>query len=297
MLRGTAKNLRKALFEKVENFGVKEFNSFGVSSLITRTTNDITQIQTILGMGIRMVCYSPLIAIGGIIMAMQTSPSMIWIIALACMVLLCIIIVMFSIAMPKFKIIQKLIDRLNLVTRENLSGLSVIRAFSTEKYEQKRFDKANSDVTKTYLFMNRAMSFMQPAMTFIMSGTTLLVIWIGSKQIAASNIQIGDMIAFMQYSMQIIMSFLMISMMFIMIPRASVSAARIAEVLKVNNAVLDPENPKHFVEHNGLIEFKNVSFRYEKAEADVLTDISFTAYPGQTTAIIGSTGSRQIYTD
>lgn len=276
---GVAKNLRKTLFEKIEGFGILEFNKFGASSLITRTTNDITQIQTLLSMGIRMICYAPLMAIGGIIMALNKSTSMIWVIALSCIVLLGIIVVMFVMAMPRFKLIQKLIDKLNLVARENLNGLSVIRAFGNQKYEGNRFDMANKDVTKTNLFINRIMSFMMPAMTFIMSGTTLLVIWVGAHQVANSALQIGDMMAFMSYAMQIIMSFLMIAMMFILVPRASVSAMRIDAVLKTNNSVKNLENPKHLTRHEGLIEFKNVGFNYDNADEKVLSDISFIAHP------------------
>ena len=289
---GVARNLRSDVFKKVESFSNHEFDKYSTNSLITRTTNDVTQVQMLLMMGIRMICYAPIMAVGGTIMALRKSTSMSWIIALACIVLIAIIGVVFSIAIPKFKIVQKLIDRLNLVSRENLNGLMVIRAFGTQKFEEDRFDDANKDLTRNTLFVSRIMVFMMPAMILIMNGVTLLIVWVGANQIATSAMQVGDMMAFMQYAMQIIMSFLMISIMFIMIPRAAVSGARISEVLSAEPSIKDPENTKEFVkDKTGYVEFKDVCFRYDGASDDVLEHITFTAKPGQTTAFIGSTGS------
>ncbi|MEH7346986.1 ABC transporter ATP-binding protein [Bacillus sp. JJ1532] len=289
---GVARNLRKQVFMKVESFSKKELDTFSTASLITRCTNDIQQVQQLIMMGVRMICYAPILGIGGIIMAVNKSTSMSWIIALAVVVLLGLILILMVIALPKFKMIQKLIDKLNLISRENLSGLMVVRSFGTQEYEKKRFDVANSDLTKTNLFVTRAMVFMMPMMMLIMNGVTLLVVWVGAHQIAVSSMQVGDMMAFMQYVMQILMSFMMLSMMFIMIPRAAVSAGRIAEVLETEVSITDPEKPKSFNEKcKGLLEFKKVSFRYEGANEDALHEISFTAKPGQTTALIGSTGS------
>ncbi len=289
---GTARNLRRDVFNKIESFSNNEFDKFSTASLITRCTNDITQIQMLLMMGIRMVCYAPIMAIGGTVMALRKSVSMSWIIAAACTLLIGIILVIMSIAMPKFKIIQKLIDKLNLVSRENLSGLMVIRAFGTRAHEKNRFESANRNLTDTNLFVTRVMVFLMPAMMLIMNGVTLIIIWVGSHQIAESAMQVGDMMAFMQYAIQIIFSFLMISMMFVFIPRAAVSAERIAEVLETPESIVDPENPKAFNrDKKGVVEFRNVCFRYEGAEEDALNNITFTANPGQTTAIIGPTGS------
>jgi len=288
---GLSKNLRKAVFTKVESFSNTEFDKFSTASLITRTTNDITQIQTLVVMGIRMLIYAPIIGVGGIIKALNKSESMSWIIALAVVVLLGLIISVFSIALPKFKAIQKLVDRLNLVTRENLSGMMVIRAFNTQKFEENRFDKANMDLTYTNLFVNRVMVVMFPAMMLIMNGVTLLIVWVGAHQIADSSMQVGDMMAFMQYAMQILFAFLMMSFIFIMIPRASVSGQRITEVLVTEPSILDPKQPVSFDKAEGTVEFNNVTFRYPGAEEDVLKNISFKAMPGQTTAFIGSTGS------
>ncbi|NCB52772.1 MAG: ABC transporter ATP-binding protein [Clostridia bacterium] len=289
---GVARNMRSDAFNKIESFSSGEFDKFSTASLITRCTNDITQIQQVLNMGIRIICYAPIMAIGGIIMAVGKSVSMSWIIAVACAVLIGMIMVMAAIAMPKFKAMQKLVDRLNLVSRENLSGMMVIRAFNRQEYEKNRFSDANKDLTDTNLFVNRVMSFMMPAMMFIMNGTTLLVVWVGAHQIADSAMQVGDMMAFMQYAMQIIMSFLMIAMMFIFVPRAAVSGRRIAEVLDTEISVTDPERPSEFdVFKKGLVKFDHVCFRYSGAEEDALSDITFTAKPGQTTAIIGPTGS------
>ncbi|MFB7141883.1 ABC transporter ATP-binding protein [Gottfriedia sp. NPDC056225] len=289
---GVARNLRKDVFKKIESFSNKEFDKFSTASLITRCTNDVMQIQTLLMMGIRMICYAPIMGIGGIIMAINKSASMSWIIALAVIVLLCLIMIIMTVAIPRFKLIQKLIDKLNLVSRENLTGLMVIRAFGNSLHEKKRFQGVNTDLTKTNLFVNRVMSLMMPSMMLIMNGSSLLIIWVGAHQIAKSDMQVGDMMAFMQYSMQIITAFLMISIMFILVPRAAVSASRISEVLSTEVSIIDPENEKDFDSNkHGYIEFKNVDFRYEGAENDVLSDISFIAKPGQTTAIIGPTGS------
>lgn len=288
---GSARDIRRDVFTKVENFSNSEFVKFSTASLITRTTNDITQIQLVIVMMIRMIFYAPIMGVGGIIRALDKSTSMSWIIALAVIILLGLIMIVFSIALPKFKRIQKLIDKLNLVTRENLSGLMVIRAFNTQSFEENRFDKANKDVTKTNLFVNRLMVVMMPAMMLIMNGITLLIVWVGAHQIAESSMQVGDMMAFMQYAMQIIFSFLMMSIMFILIPRASVSANRIHEVLKVEPEIKDIDNPVHIDKVDGEIEFKNVCFKFPGAEENMLKDISFIAKPGQTTAIIGSTGS------
>jgi ATP-binding cassette subfamily B multidrug efflux pump len=287
-----ARDVRKDLFERVESFSNVEFNRFSTASLITRSTNDITQVQMVVIMLMRIVFYAPIIGVGGVIMALAKSASMWWIIALAVIVLLGLVMVVFSIALPKFRLMQDLIDRLNLVTRENLSGMMVIRAFNMQGFEEQRFDRANADLTGTSLFVNRIMVTMFPIMMFIMNGLTLLIIWVGAHQVAASSMQVGDMIAFMQYAMQIVMAFLMMSMMFIIIPRASVSGGRIADVLETKPSIQDPQAPQAFRQpFRGQIEFRNVSFRYPDALEDVLHDITFTAQPGQTTAFIGSTGS------
>jgi ATP-binding cassette subfamily B multidrug efflux pump len=288
---GLSRNLRKSIFTKVENFSNTEFNKFSTSSLITRTTNDITQIQMLMIILIRMVFYAPIMGVGGVIRALGKSSSMSWIIALAVIVLLGLILTVFTLAIPKFKQIQKLIDRLNLVTRESLTGMMVIRAFNAQSFEEQRFDKANKDLTHINLFVNRIMVFMMPAMMLIMNGVTLLIVWVGAHQIADSSMQVGDMMAFMQYAMQIIFSFLMLSIVFIMVPRASVSAQRIVEVLDTKPSILDPKEPKKLEKVKGVVEFKDVSFKYPGAEEDALKNISFKAQPGQTTAFIGSTGS------
>ena len=289
---GFARDLRKNVFQRVESFSNTEFDKFSTASLITRSTNDITQIQMVIVMLIRMVFYAPIIGVGGIIRAIGKSANMWWIIALAVIVLLGLILTVFVIALPKFTIVQTLIDRLNLVTRENLSGMMVIRAFNMQNFEETRFDKANMDLTKNSLFINRVMVIMMPLMMFVMSGVSLLIIWVGAHQVAESNIQVGDMIAFMQYAMQIVFAFLMMAAMFIILPRAVVSANRIEDVLETELVIKDPKDPKHFIEpFKGIIEFRNVSFRYPGAEEDVLHNISFTAQPGYTTALIGTTGS------
>ncbi|WP_097678013.1 ABC transporter ATP-binding protein [Bacillus massilinigeriensis] len=289
---GVARNLRKQVFTKVESFSKKELDTFSTASLITRCTNDIQQVQQLIMMGVRMICYAPILGIGGIIMAVNKSASMSWIIALAVAILLGLILIVMAIAMPKFKLIQKLIDKLNLISRENLSGLMVVRSFGTQEHEKERFDLANSDLTRTNLFVNRVMVFMMPMMMLIMNGVTLLIVWVGAHKIADSSMQVGDMMAYMQYVMQILFSFIMLPVMFIMIPRAAVSAGRIAEVLETKVSITDPGKPKSFSEKNkGQLEFKNVSFRYEGANEDALHEVSFQANPGQTTAIIGPTGS------
>lgn len=289
---GLARNLRRDVFTKVESFSNVEMDKFSTSSLITRTTNDINHVQMLVMMMIRMVFYSLIMAIGGIIKAIGKSQSMTWVIVVGVIAVIGLILVVLVVALPKFKLIQKLVDKLNLVTRENLSGMMVIRAFNTQKFEENRFDKANQELTKTNLFVNRVMVVLFPSMTLIMNGISLLIIWVGANQIANSNMQVGDMMAFMQYAMQIMFSFLMLSFMFIMIPRASVSAQRIAEVLETEPQIKDPNQAKSFsTENRGVVEFRNVSFRYNGAEEDMLKNINFKALPGQTTAIIGSTGS------
>lgn len=289
---GLGRNLRTAIFKKVQGFSNTEFDTYSTASLITRSTNDISQIQTLMVMMIRMLFYAPIMGFGGVVRALEKSNSMSWIIAVAVLILLGVIMVVFAIALPKFKAVQKLIDRLNLVVRENLSGMMVIRAFNTQKFEEHRFEKANSELTSTNLYVNRIMTFLFPIMMLIMNGVTLLIVWIGAHQIAESTMQVGDMMAFMQYAIQIIMSFLMLSMMFIMVPRASVSAGRIAEVLNTQTTIHDPESPKTLnSEGKGTLEFKNVTFRYPLAEEDMLKNVSFKAEAGKVTAIIGSTGS------
>jgi ATP-binding cassette subfamily B protein len=289
---GFARDVRLKLFRKVTDFSNIEFDKFSTASLITRSTNDIQQIQMLLVMLLRIVFYAPLLAVGGIIRALGESASMSWIIAAAVMALLAMIGVAFAVAVPRFKAVQKLVDRLNLVTREILTGLMVIRAFNTQRYEEKKFDTANWDVTKITLFINRVMVFMMPAMMLLMSGTSLLIVWVGAHQIDAGHIQIGNMIAFMQYAVQIIFAFLMVSLVFIMLPRATVSAERIAEVIETPTVINDPEKAKEYRQGiRGQVDFKDVCFRYPGAEDYVLKDISFTSRLGQTTAFVGSTGS------
>ena len=284
--------LREKVFEKVMSFTNSEFDKFSTASLITRSTNDIQQIQMFMTMVFRIVVYAPLMGIGGIFKVLTTNAKMTWTIAIGVIAIMLVIFVLFKVAMPKFKILQKLIDRLNLVTREILTGLSVIRAFSTEKHEEERFDKANRDLTRTNLFVNRAMTFMMPMMMLIMNGITILIVWSGAHGVSDGQMQVGDMMAFIQYTMQIIMSFLMICMISIMLPRAAVAADRVDEILTSETAIEDRKTPEKLGENGkGEVEFHHVSFRYPGAEEDVLHDISFTAKPGQTTAIIGSTGS------
>ncbi|WP_455684956.1 ABC transporter ATP-binding protein [Thomasclavelia sp.] len=289
---GVSRLLRGDVFKKVESFSNEEFNKFSTASLITRTTNDITQVQMVVIMFIRIVCFAPMMGIGALIKAFQNTPSMTWIIGLVLIIIFAVIGVTFTIAMPKFKLVQSLIDRLNLTMRENLSGMLVIRAFGNEDHSEKRFEKANSDLTKVNLFVNRTMVSMMPIMMFIFNVVSLLIVYYGAKQIDLGNIAIGQMMAFMQYAMQIIMSFLMIAMIAIMLPRASVAADRIYEVLSMKPKIVDPKEAKSFNnDKRGLVEFKNVTFKYPGAHEAVLENISFTAKPGQTTAFIGSTGS------
>lgn len=289
---GFARDLRVNLFRKVENFSFAELDKYSTASLITRSTNDITQMQMVTVMGLRMFFYAPIIGIGGVIRATGKASSMWWIIALAVSIILGVIAVVFAIALPKFKSIQKLIDKLNLVVRENLSGMMVIRAFAMQGREEERFDKANRDLTGTMLFVTRVMVVLMPLMMLIMNLVSLLIVWTGAHEVALSQIRVGDMMAFMQYAMQIFFAFIMLSMMFIILPRASVSADRIAEVLATEPSIVDPKTPLVYgADFTGTIEFKDVSFRYPGATDDVLSKISFTAKPGQTTAIIGTTGS------
>ncbi len=287
-----ALDLRNAVFEKVMKFGTTELKQYGVSSLITRTTNDVQQVQMMMVFMLRTLIYAPIIGVGGVIKALHTNASMTWIIALAVGCVFSLVIFLFALAIPKFKVIQKLIDRLNQVTREILTGIPVIRAFSNQKKEEERFDVANRNLKKTTLFVDRIMSMAMPTMMFVMNSIAILIVWQGAHGIDRGIMQVGDMLAFIQYTMQIVMAFLMVSMFSIMFPRANVSASRIAEVLNTVPAVQDKEKPKEFSKRiQGLVEFKNVSFRYPDSDEDVLTDISFTAEPGKTTAFIGSTGS------
>lgn len=288
---GVAKQMRSDVFRKVESFSNTEFDEFSTASLITRTTNDVTQVQMLISMGLRLMCYAPIMGVGGIIFALQKSVSLSWIIALAVIVLLGLVVVLLNVAMPKFKSLQRLTDRLNLVSRENLSGMLVVRAFTNEKFEEARFDKANEDLTRTNRFTQRVMSITMPIMMLIMNLVTLLIMWVGGHAIAESTMQVGDMMAYIQYTMQIIMSFLMISMIFIMVPRAMVSADRVQEVLTTELSIKEPENPVTLGNESGELRFDDVSFRYGNAEEDTLSHISFTAKPGQTTAFIGATGA------
>lgn len=288
---GVAKQMRSDVFRKVESFSNTEFDKFSTASLITRTTNDVTQVQMLISIGLRLMCYAPIMGVGGIIFALQKSVSLSWIIALAVIVLLGLVVVLLNVAMPKFKSLQRLTDRLNLVSRENLSGMLVVRAFTNEKFEEARFDKANEDLTRTNRFTQRVMSITMPIMMLIMNLVTLLIMWVGGHAIAESTMQVGDMMAYIQYTMQIIMSFLMISMIFIMVPRAMVSADRVQEVLTTELSIKEPENPVTLGDESGELRFDDVSFRYGNAEEDTLSHISFTAKPGQTTAFIGATGA------
>lgn len=288
----TGRDLRGRVFRKVVGFSNNEFDHFSTASLITRSTNDIQQIQMLMVMLLRVVLYAPIMAVGGIYKVFKTNVSMSWIIGLAVVLIGMVVLTLFTFVMPKFKIMQKLVDRLNLVTREILTGLQVIRAFSTEKHEEKRFDVANRDLTKTNLFVNRAMTLMMPVMMVIMNAISVLIVWVGANGINDGQMQVGDMMAFIQYTMQIIMSFLMICMISIMLPRAAVAAERVDEVLSSKTLIHDPEEPKHLPEEGkGVVCFDHVSFRYPGADEDILHDITFTAKPGETTAIIGSTGS------
>lgn len=288
---GVGRRLRENVFRKVVGFSNAEFDKFSTASLITRSTNDIQQIQLLLVMILRMVLYAPIMAIGGIWKVFHTNVDMSWIIGLAVAVIIVIVGFLFLVVMPKFKLIQNQVDKLNLVSREILTGLSVIRAFGTQKYEEERFDDANKALTKTNLFVNRAMTFMMPLMMFVMNSIAVLIVWVGGHSINDGAMQVGDMMAFIQYTMQIIMAFLMICMISVMLPRAAVSAGRVDEVLTSETMIHDPKNPSHIPEEGkGKIVFDHVSFRYPGAEEDVLHDISFIAEPGKTTAFIGSTG-------
>ena len=291
---GISRDLRNDVFSKVEGFSLAEFDRFGASSLITRTTNDIQQIQMVTVMLLRFVLYAPIQGIGGVIKAVGKSPSMSWLIALAVLVILGVILVLFSIVLPRFKVVQKLVDRLNRVTRESLVGMLVIRAFNNQGHEEARFDEANRDLTRLNTFVHRIIAAMMPTMMLVMNALTVGIVWFGSHYVDAGSMQIGDMMAFIQYAMQIIMSFLMVPMAFVLLPRASVSAERINEVLTCEPAIRDPEGDRSAEGGNtlpGTVEFRNVSFAYPGADDEVIKNISFVAKPGQTTAFIGSTGS------
>lgn len=290
---GFSMNMRNRVFDKVEHFSFTEFDKFSTASLITRSTNDIQQIQMVLIMILRMVLSAPIMAVGAVIKAVDKSPSMTWIMALAVTILIGTVVLVFSIVLPKFKSLQKLVDKLNLVTRENLTGLRVIRAFNRADYEEEKFEKANQDLTQVNLFVNRTMIIMQPFMMLLMNVISITIIWVGAHMIDTGSLMVGDMMAFMQYTMQLIMSFLMITMMFIMIPRASVSAVRIAEILDTEPTIRDPKEPlaTSVKGTKGVVEFKDVNFSYPGAASPVLEGISFAARPGETTAFIGSTGS------
>lgn len=289
---GMSRSIRSDVFKKVVEFSNVEFEKFSTASLITRSTNDVQQIQMFMVMFIRIVLYAPILGAGGVLKILNTDTSMAWIIGLALAAIITVVSVLFGLAIPKFKLVQKLVDKLNLVTRESLTGMLVIRAFSNQKIEEKKFDETNSLLKKTNTFVNRVTSTMMPLMMLIMNIVTVLVVWVGAHQIDGGNMQVGDMMAFIQYSMQIIMSFLMITMLAVILPKASVSASRIHEVLTSDVAIKDPKEDKELnKDKKGYVEFKNVSFRYPDAENDVITNISFTAKPGETTAFIGSTGS------
>lgn len=289
---GVSHDLRSDVFSKVQSFSNAEIDKFGSSSLITRTTNDITQIQTMLVMAIRMVVYAPILGAGGVFNALSRSASMTWIIALSIICILLFIIMLFMIAMPKFKLVQKLVDRLNLVARENLDGMLVIRAFNTQGFERDRFDIANKELTATNLFVNRAMAVAMPVVMLVMNLTTVLIVWVGANQVSGFHMNVGDMMAFMQYAIQIIMAFMMLSLMLILIPRAAVSANRVQEVLDSEISIKSPAEPQKYNESFlSEIQFRNVDFTYPGGDDNVLHNINFTARPGQTTAIIGATGS------
>ncbi|MGL5348220.1 MAG: ABC transporter ATP-binding protein [Peptostreptococcaceae bacterium] len=289
---GMGKNLRKDVFRKVVGFSNVEFDKFSTASLITRSTNDIQQIQMLMVMFVRMVFYAPILGAGGVIKVLDTDTSMAWIIGIAVTVILTFVSILFGLAIPRFKLVQKLVDKLNLVTRESLTGMLVIRAFGTQNIEEEKFDETNALLRKTNTFVNRVMAIMMPIMMLIMNLVTVFIVWVGAGQIDKGIMQVGDMMAFIQYSMQIIMAFLMISMLSVILPRASVSATRISEVLKTDVSIKDNTKTKSFDnDKKGYIEFKNVSFKYPDAEGDILSNINFVAKPGQTTAFIGSTGS------
>lgn len=292
MAAGICRNLRQDVFTRIESFSSAEMEKYSTSSLITRTTNDITQIQQLIVMLVRIVFYAPILGVGGVIHALEKDKSMSWIIALSVGLLLVMIFSMMMVVMPRFQYVQKLIDRLNLVVRESLDGTLVIRAFNTQRFEEKRFDKVNARLTETNLFVNRVTSGMMPAMMLIMNLTNLLIVWVGSKAVSSFKMEVGDMMAYMQYAMQIIMAFLMMAMMFIMIPRAIVSIKRVVEILTTESTIKEPEKAAVISESpKGTVEYRGVSFRYPDADEEVLHDITFTALPGQTTAFIGATGS------
>lgn len=289
---GVARDLRRDIYTKVTSFNNSEMDKFSTASLITRTTNDVTQVQMLYTMGLRILFYAPIMGVGGIIMALQKSSQMSWIIGAAVVAIMVVIGILYLVVMPKFKRMQTLVDKLNLVSRENLSGTMVVRAFSNQKFQEDRFDKANKNLTQNTLFVNRSFALMMPIMTIIMSCISLVIVRVGADQIAASKLQVGDMMAFIQYAMQIVMSFLFIAIIFVMVPRASVSAARINEVLRSEDPIEDPVSPKTLGEHTtGEVQFNDVTFCYPGADEPVLHNITFTAKPGQTTAFIGSTGS------
>ena len=287
----SSRDIRRALFRKVTAFSAAELNDFSTASLITRSTNDVQMVQQATVMILRLACFAPIMGIGAVIKALNTSVSLSWTIGIALLVILGIMTVSFFLLLPKFQVLQTKLDKLNLLMKERLSGVLVIRAFNTEKSEEKRFDIANRDLTKINMFTNKAMSFMMPMLMFVMNGVSILIVWAGAHLVNEGSLMIGDMLAYLQYAMHVIMSFLFITMMFIMIPRAIVSAKRIGEVLDVEPSIEDPEMPETVEDHRGVVEFDHVSFSYPDAEKEVLEDISFTARPGRTTAIIGGTGS------
>ena len=287
----SSRDIRRALFRKVTAFSAAELNDFSTASLITRSTNDVQMVQQATVMILRLACFAPIMGIGAVIKALNTSVSLSWTIGIALLVILGIMMVSFFLVLPKFQVLQTKLDKLNLLMKERLSGVLVIRAFNTEKSEEKRFDIANRDLTKINMFTNKAMSFMMPMLMFVMNGVSILIVWAGAHLVNDGSLMIGDMLAYLQYAMHVIMSFLFITMMFIMIPRAIVSAKRIGEVLDVEPSIEDPEMPETVEDHRGVVEFDHVSFSYPDAEKEVLEDISFTARPGRTTAIIGGTGS------
>lgn len=288
---GSSRRIRSALFRKVTDFSAAELGEFSTASLITRTTNDVQMVQQATVMILRLACFAPIMGIGAMIKALDTSLSLSWTVGLALLVILCIMFMAFFLVLPKFKVLQEKLDRLNLIMKERLTGILVIRAFTTEKNEENRFDYANKDLTKINIFVNRAMSFMMPSLMFVMNAVSILIIWAGAHLVEAQELMIGDMLAYLQYAMHVIMSFLYITMMFIMIPRAAVSAQRIGKVLDVEPSIEDPQEPEHLNNVKGSVEFRNVSFAYPGADEKTLENISFKAEPGKTTAIIGGTGS------
>ena len=288
---GSSRRIRRELFRKVTDFSAAELEEFSTASLITRSTNDVQMVQQATVMILRLACFAPIMGIGAMIRALNTSVSLSWTVGIALAAIVCIMLIAFFLVFPKFKVLQEKLDRLNLIMKERLEGMLVIRAFTTEKKEEGRFDDANRDLTKINIFVNRAMSFMMPALMFVMNAVSILIIWAGAHLVEAQDLMIGDMLAYLQYAMHVIMSFLYITMMFIMIPRAAVSAQRIGKVLDVDPAIKDSSDPKKIENPAGKVEFRNVSFAYPDADEKTLDDINFTAEPGKVTAIIGSTGS------